>query len=87
MNWLDDFAILSEWALRSLDLRYKFIFAESPAQVMSGEGISRALETAATLAIYEAHLAKGYVPESTIDFERSYPNLKPKQSMRPAVAS
>lgn len=71
--WQDDFEVLADWALRTLDLRYKFIFASEPSDVMASAGILRALETATTLAIFEAHLAKGYVAGETVDFERAYP--------------
>ena len=73
MIWLADFLPLAEWALRQQDLRHRYLFAGSGAEVMSSPGIACTLEAIITLAIYEAALGKGYIDGTTIGYEKPYP--------------
>ncbi len=76
MGWQADFESLTTWALRNLDLRYAYLFARTASDVSTSSGIYRAIETAVTLAIFEAYLGKGYKIGSGVDFERKYPSSK-----------
>lgn len=76
MGWQADFESLTTWALRNLDLRYAYLFAEAASKVSTSSGVYRAIETAVTLAIFEAYLGKGYRIGRGVDFERKYPSSK-----------
>ena len=74
MSWNVDLLELAKWSLQKEDLRYRMLYAKTPAELPSTCGIEYALETAVVLSIYEAAVGQGYKPGKTIGYERAYPS-------------
>jgi hypothetical protein len=85
-NWQDDLISLATWALKSLDVRYSYLYAEKAKEVLESPGILFALETSFVLAIYEAAIGKGYVGWKTIEHEKPYPGEEGKNPRRADLA-
>jgi hypothetical protein len=86
MGWIKDFPVLAEWAMQIQDLRHRFLYAESAAQLMTSPGIAYTYETMASLAIYEAALGKGYRDAITVECEKPYPGDTARNSRRADLA-
>lgn len=64
---------LADWALRSLDLQYRFMLSKSASTIMSTCGVIHCFEKTVVLEVYAGALAKGFVDEETIYYEKPYP--------------
>lgn len=85
-SWPINLLSLTEWAIQSVDLRHRFLFAKNAAELPKTAGIANALETIIVLCIYEAAIAKGYVPGKTVDYERPYPGTSKGNPKRADLA-
>jgi hypothetical protein len=73
MSWSDDLASLAKWAIQTEDLRHRFLYASSAADLEHTPGITQALETSVVLSIYEAARRMRYEADKTVAYERPYP--------------
>lgn len=85
-EWQKDLISIAAWAIKSLDVRYSYLYAETAKDVLKAPGIAFALETSVVLAIYEASIGKGYIGWRTIEHEKSYPGEEGKNPRRADLA-
>ena len=83
MTWENDLLDISQWALQSLDLRYRYIFSKTAKDLSGTPGLSICLENAVVFAIYEAARGKSYTSCWAVEHEKPYPagdGINPKRS-------
>jgi hypothetical protein len=86
MTWSDDLASLAKWAIQTEDLRHRFLYASSAAELEKTPGITQALETSVVLSIYEAARRMRYEAGKTVAYERAYPGEISKNPKRADLA-
>ncbi|MGO9022023.1 MAG: hypothetical protein ACLQVJ_27105 [Syntrophobacteraceae bacterium] len=74
MAWQDDLLDISHWALKSVDLRHRYLNAKAPGDLSCFPGVDECVETVVALTIYEAARGKSYISD-TIECEKRYPSV------------
>ncbi len=83
MTWENDLLDISQWAMQSLDLRYRYIYSKTAKDLSGTPGLAICLENAVVFAIYEAARGKSYTSGWAVEHEKQYPSIggiNPKRS-------
>ena len=74
MGWQEDVIECAGWAMRSEDLRQRFINCDHPIDFNKTVGIEDVREEMIVRTLYECLSSMGYQRDATIDLEKRYPS-------------
>ena len=82
ISWENDLLDIAQWAMQSLDLRYRYLYSETANALSGTPGLPNCIETAIVFAIYEAAIGKSHSCGWDVKHEMSHPSdgYNPKRS-------